>query len=41
MKQLDVLVERNASDSTEEVRRAVREYLERHKLWPPAGQSSD
>src|ERR1043166_7209937 len=33
---LDILVERNVSDRTEEVKRAVREYLERHHLWPPS-----
>lgn len=34
--QLDVLATRHASDITEEVRTAVREYLERHNLWPLA-----
>lgn len=33
-KQVDVLVEKNSSDFTEEVNRAVREYLERQGLWP-------
>jgi hypothetical protein len=35
LQQLDILVERNATDRTEEIRRAIREYLEREKLWPP------
>lgn len=29
-----LLVARNESDPTEEVNRAVREYLERNHLWP-------
>jgi hypothetical protein len=29
-----LLVARNESDPTEEVNRAVREYLERNQLWP-------
>jgi hypothetical protein len=33
--QLDKLAERNASRMTQEVIRAVREYLERNNLWPP------
>jgi hypothetical protein len=33
--QLDTLVDRNGSDRTEEIRRAVREYLTREGLWPP------
>ena len=33
-KQIDILVERNQSDFTEEVRNAVREYLEKRGLWP-------
>lgn len=32
---LDMLAERNATTATEEMNRAVREYLEREKLWPP------
>ncbi len=35
--QLDILVNLNATDITEEVNRAVRELLLREKLWPPAG----
>lgn len=31
---LDDLVKLNGSDFTEEVRNAVREYLQRHGLWP-------
>lgn len=34
-KQLDKLVEANASDLTEEVRIAIRERLEKAGLWPP------
>ncbi len=32
--QVDLLVERRATDLTEEVNRAVREMLEREGLWP-------
>ena len=32
---LDVLAQRRATDSTEELNRAVRELLEREGLWPP------
>ncbi len=32
---VDALVERNSSDFSEEVNRAIREYLERQNLWPP------
>jgi hypothetical protein len=35
--QLAVLAEIRATDVTEEVNRAVRELLEREKLWPPPG----
>lgn len=35
---LDVLVDRNATNITQEVQRAVREYLERQGLWPPPGK---
>lgn len=34
--QLDSLVELNKSNATEEIRRAIREYLERNNLWPPS-----
>lgn len=40
-RQLDIVVDLNASDFTEEVNNAVREYLIRLKLWPPAGASVD
>jgi hypothetical protein len=33
--QLERLAERNATDMTEEVTRAIRERLEREGLWPP------
>jgi hypothetical protein len=36
--QLEVLAERNASNLTAEITRAVREYLERAGLWPPPAQ---
>jgi hypothetical protein len=32
---LDKMVEQHLSDRTTEVIAAVREYLERHQLWPP------
>jgi hypothetical protein len=35
-RQLDHLVERNESSVTSEVNRALRELLEREKLWPPS-----
>lgn len=35
LRQIDVLVERNFSDRTEEVRAAVLEYLRHKGLWPP------
>ena len=35
---LDDLVEQHQSDRTEEVKIAVREYLERHNRWPRKGQ---
>lgn len=33
------LVEANASDFTEEVNNAVREYLRARNLWPPPGEA--
>jgi hypothetical protein len=33
-KQIDIIVAQNATDFTEEVNRAVREYLERNGKWP-------
>jgi hypothetical protein len=33
--QMDVMVDRNSSDFTEEVNIAIREYLQRNSLWPP------
>jgi hypothetical protein len=33
-KQLDKLADRNATDFTEELNRAVRELLEKEGLWP-------
>lgn len=36
VKQLEKMMEARASDLTEEVNTAVREYLERAKLWPPS-----
>lgn len=38
--QIDAIVEKNASDFTEEVNRAVREYLERAGQWPPKSDPS-
>jgi hypothetical protein len=35
IEQLDKLVEANATDRSEEVRNAVREYLKARDLWPP------
>jgi hypothetical protein len=32
---LEVLAARNVTNLTQEVVRAVREYLERNQLWPP------
>ena len=32
---LDSLAERHVTTFTEELNIAVREYLERHNLWPP------
>ncbi len=32
---LERVIDRRASDLTEEVNRAVREMLERENLWPP------
>lgn len=40
-KQIDILVKRNGSDFTEEVRIAVRERLERSGLWPVDDPKSD
>lgn len=37
-RQLELLCERNQTDFTEEVNRAVREMLEREGLWPPPGE---
>lgn len=34
-KQLDILVERRASDFTEQVNQAIRLMLEQEGLWPP------
>lgn len=34
-RQLDILVVRNATNTTQEVQRAVREMLAREGLWPP------
>lgn len=39
--QVDVMADRNASDFTEEVNTAIREYLQRHSLWPPADGNDD
>jgi len=40
-KQLAVLCKRNETKLVDEVKVAVREYLERHNLWPPHhGKSS-
>ncbi len=36
--QLQKLVDRNETDFTSEVNRAVRELLEREQLWPPPGK---
>lgn len=33
--QLDILVDRNGSSATEEIRIAVREHLRAAGLWPP------
>jgi hypothetical protein len=38
-KKLDDLADRNATDFTEELNRAVRELLQREGLWPPASNS--
>lgn len=35
-RQLEILCDRNATDFTEEVNRAVRELLHREGLWPPS-----
>jgi predicted transcriptional regulator len=35
--QLDVLAERNTTSTTAEANRAIRELLEREKLWPRGG----
>ena len=37
--QLKILCEQNASNLTEEVRRAIREMLQREGLWPPKATS--
>lgn len=34
--QVEILANRNSTDATEEVNRAVREMLEREGLWPPS-----
>jgi len=34
--QVEKLADRNATSVTQEVNRAVRELLEREKLWPPS-----
>ena len=33
--QLDILCRKNITSMADEVKVAVREYLERHHLWPP------
>jgi predicted transcriptional regulator len=38
---LDEMVERNVSDRTEEVKTAIREYLQRHGLWRRGIQSDE
>lgn len=40
-RQVDILVERNASDFSEEVRRAVVKMLEAEGLWPPAKEEKE
>lgn len=37
--QLEVVAERNATNLTQEVHRAVRELLTREGLWPPSKRS--
>jgi hypothetical protein len=37
--QAQKLADRNASDLSDEIRRALREYLERNQLWPPPSTS--
>lgn len=37
-RQLQALADRRGTDFTEELNRAVRELLEREKLWPPDGE---
>ncbi len=39
--QLQRLVDRNETDFTGEVNRAVREMLEREHLWPPSDDAKD
>jgi hypothetical protein len=40
-RQLDTLVDRNRSDYTEEIRRALRSLLEEEGLWPPPASKGD
>lgn len=37
---LERLATRNVRSATEEVRTALREYLERHGMWPPRDAAS-
>jgi hypothetical protein len=36
LRELDKLVQRNYSNRTEEIRNAIRRYLEVNNLWPPS-----
>jgi hypothetical protein len=37
--QLRKMADRNATNESDEIRTAVREYLERNHLWPPPADS--